>query len=249
MKNEFADMNELLKRAEDLKRRGEQRAIVTHTGFLTPAEAYELRHAFADAYFSGGGEDCERVMAFFLPDFLEPEYFDVSEYISAVRVEARFADLTHRDYMGAVLGLGIARETVGDIIASKDTAYIYCTPTTADFAVLNLDKVGRYGAKTEKIPLNSVPPRERERKEISFSVMSMRLDSIAAGMFGLSRSAAARMVEEGLVSLNYRECLRPDREIRSGDIIPVRGYGKGEIKEKGGTSRRGRTFINVEIYK
>ncbi len=242
-------MNELLKRAEDLKRRCVQQAAVTHTGFLTPAEAYELKRAFPDAYMSGGGADCERVMAFFLPDYLDPEYLDVSEYINAIKVEARFADLSHRDYMGAVLGLGIARETVGDIIASKDTAYIYCTPTAADFAVLNLDKVGRYGAKTEKIPADSVPPREIGRKEISFSVMSMRLDSIAAGMFGLSRTAAAKMVEEGLVSLNYRECLRPDREIKAGDIISLRGRGKGVIKEEGGTSRRGRTFITAEIYK
>ena len=242
-------MSELLKRTDDLKRRAETNNMVTHTGFLTPAEAYEVNEAYSDVYLSGGGPDCERVMAFFLPDYIEPEYFDVSEYISAVKIEARFAELSHRDYLGAFLGLGLNRDSVGDIIAEKDRAYVYCLPAVADFAVLNLDKVGRYGAKAEIIPLDSVPERENNRKEINFSVMSLRLDAVVAGMFGMSRTAGMKLVESGLVSLNYKECIRPDKEIKDGDIISARGYGKGVVKEKGGTSRRGRTFISAEIFK
>ncbi len=242
-------MEELLKRGDDLRRRAERRAIVTHTAFLTPAESYTLERYGCGDVFSGGGRNCERRMAFFLPDYMEPEHFDESEYISALKVETRFAKLGHRDFLGALMGLGITREAVGDIIVLPETAYIFCQPTAADFAVLNLDKVGRYGAKTVKIPLSEVPEREIKKEKVSFTVMSPRLDAVVAGMFGISRTSGAKLIEGGYVSVNYAECLKTDREVSEGDIISARGYGKGVLAGRGGQSRRGRIFLNAEIYK
>ena len=242
-------MEDVIKRALDLYNRSRNKNIVTSTGFLTPAEAYEVGASINGVYFSGGGKDCERVVAFFLPDYMEPDYFSPEDYISALRLETKFGNLSHRDFLGAILGLGITRETVGDIMIVGDKAYIYCLSKVSDFVCLNLDKVGRYGAKTEKIDLNQVPQKESNREKIVFSVMSLRLDSVVSGMFGVSRTAGAKLVETGLVSVNYKECLKPDREIKSGDIISARGYGKGIVTDKGGTSRRGRTFVNAEIYK
>lgn len=79
--------------------------------------------------------------------------------------------------------------------------------------------------------------------------MSPRLDAVIAGIFGLSRTGSGKLICEGLVSVNYRECLKPDREVLEGDIISVRGYGKAVLSGTGGKSRRGRTFLNAEIYK
>ena len=242
-------MDDFIKRMDDLSRRSETRSIVTHSGFLTPAECYEAERAFRDVYLFGGGEDCERKMAFFLPDYMTAEDFDAGEYIAAVKIETKFAHPSHRDFMGSILGLGITRETVGDITVYDDTAYAFMQTQAASFAALNLERVGRFGAKTTIVSLSDVPKREIKKQAVSFSVMSLRLDAVCAGMFNLSRTTGAKLVEGGFVTVNYRECIKPDREIEVGDIISVKGHGKGVVTDKGGTSRRGRTFIEAEIYK
>lgn len=111
---------ELLKRAEDLSRRCRKTVSVTHTGFLTPAEVFAIeqwakRGADCAVLLRGGAEDAERKCAFFLPDWMEEDGFDLSEYLTAVSVEARFGEPGHRDYLGAALGLGVQREWIGDI--------------------------------------------------------------------------------------------------------------------------------------
>ena len=243
---------ELIKRAEDLARRCERTASVTCTNFLTPAQSYELRmwRPAADCrlVFHGGYEGAERVAAFFLPDYMEEEYFDPSEYIRALHVKAAFGDPGHRDYMGAVLGLGIGREWLGDIVAEAGQAWIFCLPSVENHLLLNLDKVGRYGVKTAPVPLSEVPGWEKKMREVTFSVKSPRLDAVVGGMFGLSRSSAAEAVKAGLVSLNYAENTKCDTSVRECDIISLKGKGKGRVLELGGLSRRDRQFIKCGIY-
>ncbi len=246
--------DELIKRAEDLRERCERSCSVTNSLFLTPAEQYALsawasRAADCSMILRGGVEGAERNVAFFLPFYMDEADFDESEYIRCVRVTAGFGQPGHRDYMGAVLGLGIKREWLGDIMVDGGVAHIFCLNTVADHLLASLDKVGRYGVKTAEIALSEAPVPKREVKEVTFSVMSLRLDAVAAGMFNLSRTSAAAMVAAGEVSLNYSECLRPDAQIQPGDIISVRGYGKGSLVSVGGQSRKGRTFVTAEIRK
>ena len=245
--------NELLKRAEDLCRRCDRTASVTMTGFLTPAERYFLeqhtkRMADCKAVFSGGGAECERTVCFFLPEYMEEEYFDVSEYITAMKLKAYFGAPGHRDYMGAILGMGVGREWVGDIRVEDDTAYIFCLPSVQRH-LLSIEKVGRCGVKAEAIALDAVPVLVRNVKEKSFSVMSMRLDAVTAGMFDISRAEAARQIALGNVSLNYSVSFKTDSGVKEGDIISIRGAGKGCLSGTGGTSRKGRLFVYAEIYK
>ena len=244
--------HELLKRAEDLCSRAERSGCVTHTGFLTPAERYQLenwaKHSGCRLLFHGGGEDSERTAAFFLPDWLEEVAFDPAEYLSAMKLTAYFGTPAHRDYMGAVLGMGIGREWLGDIQVQGDTAYLFCMPSVLRH-LLSLEKVGRVSVKAEELPLSEVPAPKRERKELSFSVMSLRLDAIVAGLFHLSRTEAARQIEAGAVSLNYEECLKTDHTVKEGDILSLRGAGKGKVTGTGGTSRKGRLFVYAEIYR
>ena len=122
-------------------------------------------------------------------------------------------------------------------------------PSVEEHLLQNLDKVGRFGVKTAKIALSDIPVPERKVIKVAFTVMSMRLDAVAAGMFSVSRTECARLIEDGRVTLNYAEVLRTDAAVKPGDVISVRGFGKGEITEMGGTTRRGRQFVNAEIYK
>ena len=243
--------HELLRRAEDLRDRCERSGSLTHSNFLTPAERAELEHWAAHTHcrllFHGGGEDCERTVAFFLPDWMEEEDFTPSDYLHAIKTTAYFGTPGHRDYLDAFLGMGVGREWLGDLRVSGDEALLFCLPGVLRH-LLSIEKVGRVSVKAEELPLEAVPPPVREVKETRFSVMSLRLDAVTAGLFHLSRTEAARRIEAGAVSLNYRECLKADCPVHEGDILSLRGAGKGRVVEIGGNSRKGRIFVNAELF-
>ena len=246
------DNAEILKRAEDLSRRAEQRGTVTNTGFLTPAERYALEHDPAlgrtEMLFHGGYPDAERTIAFFLPDWMEPESLEAGEYIRALALTSFFGEPGHRDYMGAILGMGVGREWVGDILVDGAEAIILCQPSVLRH-LLSIEKVGRFGVKAREIALAEIPVHEKKSEERRFTVMSPRLDAVAAGLFHLSRTETARQIALGLLSLNYSECLKPDAPVREGDVLSLRGAGKGRVREIGGSSRKGRLFVTAELFK
>ena len=245
--------DELLRRAEDLAERCERTASLTSTAFLTPAEQYALsgwaKGRDVKMLFFGGHPDCERKAAFFLPFYMEEEYFDGAEQVCAIKIQAYFGEPGPRDYMGALLALGIKREWLGDIWVKGDTATVFCLPSVQRHLLDSLDKVGRCGVKTSKLELNELEAPERKTKHVSFSVKSPRFDAVVAGMFNLSRTVAADKINAGDASLNYSQCFKVDATVKEGDIISLRGYGKGTLGAEGGQSKKGRTFLSAEIYK
>ena len=246
------EQQELRKRAEELAARADRQSIVTATFFLTPAEQYDLAQYFKSRRdvkltFCGGAEGCERQLAFFLPDWLEEELLDVAEYIRAFRLTAHFGAPGHRDYMGALLGMGIGREWLGDIWVDEGTAIVFCLPSV-ERHLLSIEKAGRVSVTAQPIALADLPPHVRKVKELTFSVQSLRLDAIVAGLFHLSRSEAARQIALGAVSINYSETIKPDFAVKEGDILSLRGSGKGQITALGGLSKKGRQFVTAEIW-
>ena len=242
---------ELIKRAEDLASRCARTGSVTATAFLTPAEQYELRdfrpRADCAVRFHGGVPGAERACAFFLPDWMDETLFDPGETLRCVRLTAQFGAPGHRDYLGALLGMGVRREWLGDILIDGSTAHVLCIHTVEPH-LLTIEKVGRCGVKTAAVPLTKVPAPERKVRPMSFTVQSPRLDAVLAGLFHLSRTQAAERVRAGDASLNYAECLRPDAEIRPGDVVSLRGHGKAAVRDIGGQSRKGRTYVDGEVY-
>lgn len=244
---------ELLRRAEDLRERCERTSSLTHTAFLTPAEQYKLSRwvqgrAECTLIFGGGTVGCERAIAFFVPFWYDASNDPAPQCIGAVCAKAGFGEPGHRDYMGAALALGIKRESLGDIIVNGDTAYILCLDTVADTIVRELTHVGRCGVRCRAVPLEDIPPIVRRTRSVTFTVKSLRLDAVAAEMFGLSRTAAVSMIEAGLAQLNYEICEKPSAAVKPGDIISLRGRGKGELADEGGLSRKGRTFLTALVY-
>ena len=244
---------ELLRRAEDLANRCERKNTLTCAGFFTPAECYTLRQWLNTrpeplALLFGGKDECERQMLFFFPEYLEPDNFDFSEYFRAVKIKSYFGSPSHRDYLGAILNLGIRRESLGDLFVREDTAWLYCLPAVVPVLTEELTRVGRCSVKAAECALDEVPAPERKVRPVSFTVKSPRLDAVVSGMFGVSRSTAADAIRLGLVALNYSPCEKPDAGIKEGDTISFRGHGKGTIAADGGRSRKDRIFINAEIY-
>ncbi len=242
--------DELHRRAADLQRRCQRSGRVISTGFLSPAERAQLelwaRHEpDCRLFFSGGRPECERTVAFFLP--WEEEEPEMEGRICAIRLTAYFGTPGHRDYLGAVLGMGVKREWVGDIWVEGEKAVLFCLPSVR-VHLLTIGKVGRISVRAEEISLKEVPASERKVKAISFTVMSPRLDAVAAGMFRLSRSEAARQIAAGNLSLNYLPCLKADTAVKEGDVLSLRHVGKGTVTGTGGNSRKGRLYIYAEIY-
>jgi RNA-binding protein YlmH len=241
---------ELKNRIDDLAERAGRRGTVTKTDFLTPAEQYALRqYTRSDRLVLFGGQpDCERQAAFFLPEYMDPEDFDPAEYIRAVKLTAHFGTPGHRDYLGAVLGLGITREALGDIRIEGDTAYIFCLPAVQKLLLDELCKVGRVSVTVEACALSDVPAPVLKVRPVSFTVKSLRFDAVTGSVFGMSRTAAADAIRQGLASLNYSVCDRTDAPVKEGDILSLKGHGKARVKAVGGRSKKDRLFVDAEVF-
>jgi len=241
-----------LRRAEELFRRSGTQNVVTHTNFLTPAEQQALEglpHLRSGLFLHGGGADCERRVAFFLPDYLDPADFDPSGYLSALRIRCRFGAPGHRDVLGSLLGLGLERWTLGDIHTSGEEAWVFCLPAAAAHICRELTHIGRGGAEVGEVALSEVPAPEREVEVVAFTLAGLRLDAVLAGTFHLSRGDAAERIAAGLVQLNYAVCEKPAAEVALGDVFSLRGSGKAKLVEIGGQSRKDRTRVWVERYR
>lgn len=230
----------------------QERCYLTHTRFLDLRERTLCTRAAQETgiqgrtVFWGGYADAERVMALFLPDYLTAEDAVAPEGspLALLRAEKSPADsLSHRDYLGALMGLGIERAVLGDIVLHADGADLFVIEDMAEFILMNFLRAGRKRVTLSRIPLTAFRSPETEEQVGEGSVASLRLDSVAALIFRLSRTQVQERIAQGTVFLNQMQCIKPDAEIAPGDRITVRGLGRARVLERGGVSRKGRLFI------
>ena len=245
----------VLARALDQMERAANRSIPCATQFLSPAQRAALEPLLAACghpkhLFHGGYEGAERTVCVFLPDWQEPEDWTAEDELAAI--EAAYpptgADLTHRDLLGGLMGIGLTREKAGDILVGDTAAQIVCLKEAAPIILSQFDQAGRYRLRLKEIPLSALSPAPAEVKLIHDTVSTLRLDAVLASGFSLARGKAADLVTTGRVSLNHRECLKPDKPVAEGDILTCRGLGKCVVKTVGGQSRKGRIIIEIERY-
>ena len=242
----------LFSRVLDQAERCERRQILTHSFFLSPGEraAVETLLPAAEAprhVFRGGYDEAERTVCLFLPDWLEEE--DAEAELQLLRIKCFEENaLGHRDVLGALMGLGISREKLGDILVFPDGCDLVILPELADFLLNNWESAGRLHIRKELLPIEELRTPQREVKRIQDTVAAPRLDAVLGVGFSLSRSRAAELIAAGRVQLNYRDCLKGDRQVGEGDTISCRGLGKCRVAELGGLSKKGRIRIIVERY-
>lgn len=191
----------------------------------------------------GGFDDAERKMVAFVPEYEEHAF-----PICAIKVlSPRISSLTHRDFLGSVLGLGIRREKCGDIIIGNGEAYIILDSDIASYVATNLTKIGREGVRCEEVPLARVPFPERSFREIKGTVASTRLDAIVSLFSSKGRAKAAELISGGLVFVNGIEAVKCDMRLNDGDVISLRGKGKATLVI-GGTSKKDRIFVTLNVW-
>jgi RNA-binding protein YlmH len=242
-------LTRILEKAETCR----EKCYVTSTRFLDLREASlaeQILHQSGEHHwkFLGGYADAERRVIVFLPDYLE-ELDEEDCPITAIRCTKNKADvLTHRDYLGSLMGLQIKRDCIGDILLSDHGADIVVLKEIAPFLLMNYGKAGRKHLSTAEISLSQLILPVPKVTQIRDTVASLRLDAVCASLFRIPRTRAVEAIKSGRVFLNQRSCLQPDREIREGDKITLRGMGRGEVEEVLGESRKKRIVISLKKF-
>ena len=231
------------------------------------------------AFFWGGCRGCERTMAVFPAqwrlDTLPPaprggyegafdpdregffvklltEAPDLAEEIPLCALQitgSGFASLSHRDFMGAILGLGIERSVLGEIVVTEEGALVFTTPDMAAYLRENLRKIGRDTVKIADVvpaPETEIP---RKYETVSVTAATPRIDGVVRALTNLSREDAADLVRAGMVERNYNPVLDVDRQIQPGDVLTIRGYGKYRVDKTDEETKRGRRRILCRKYK
>lgn len=247
-------MDEIINRLKDLADRSYKRGQYTFTNFLTIGEITdfyehenELAFAFPSVY--GGYEGAERRMIRFgnKENLGYEQDFPIS-ILSVQPVIEKFADdLNHRDFLGALMNLGIKREMLGDILVTGKEACVFCRNSLADYIIENLSKVKHTSVKvsvTDEIGSIFLP----EKKEKIIQVSSPRIDAVAAKVFNLSRQGILELFPVGYVHLNGIICTENAKLLKSGDAVSARGYGRFDFSEELNLSKKGKFNCRVMIY-
>jgi len=227
----------------------------TASRFLTPSEQRDVASIGVcgrktrdfTLLFDGGYEGAERTRAVFLnPDW---GVYEPSEWLSALKITYRPQDtLGHRDILGAIMALGIERDTVGDIVMDDTSAALLCLPELSGYITENLTKAGRVGITISSITLDELPVKQEELTVKTDTVASLRMDAVLCAAFGLSRTKAAELIAAGRVSLEHQLCMQPAKELKEGALLSIRGMGRVKLLEVGGVSKKGRFFVRIGVY-
>lgn len=244
-------MTEKQKRFEELAHRSNERGYAVYSDFLGISEISELkavRFSVPTALW-GGYDGAERCVAC----FGDREYFaDNTDYpIKSILIEPanqKFADkLTHRDFLGSLMGLGIRREVLGDIIISENCGYLFCLDTIADYIAENLTQVRHTTVQcrvTDKIPVNALPQPENTELIVS----SKRLDVIVSAVYKMSRSQVLPVFHTEKVFVNGTVKTSPSATVSAGDVISVRGFGRFIYKGVLRYTKKDRLVISVDVF-
>lgn len=253
----------LLSHARDLKLRCSENSMITSTNFLDLRQCSLIKgiESFAsdtvETFYYGGYADAERVCAVFVPSFYDVEKsiceffmeFSSDNPLSLLKVtKDRFSKASHRDYLGALMALGIKREVIGDIIIENDAAYIVTTSKNAKYITDNLKSVGRATVSVQNADFSLLLERKEAFEEVSAFIASNRLDNVVSAAFSLSRKNSVMFIEKGLVFVNSAEILKSDYKVNVGDKIVLRGKGKAVFFSINGKSKKDRLHITIKKY-
>ncbi len=246
----------LLAKVLDRAGQAQSRNIPAATDFLSPQQqalALDLLRlaGIPETGYTrlGGYEGAERNILLFLPDWLEAADAGSQSPIRCLRASFREEEkLTHRDFLGSLMGMGIVREKVGDILVGPAGADLMVLDTVAEFLLQSWNSAGRARLTVTAIEPWEVRVPEVKCQEMRDTVSSLRLDAVASTGFRMSRGKAAELITSGRVQVNWRECTKLDKLLTAGDTVSARGFGKFELTEVGGVTKKGRTSIVLKRY-
>lgn len=250
-----ADSRLTLGRVLDKAQYTQNRNVPSHSQFLSDGEQALAKQALERMgnprhQFWGGYAEAGRKVCVFLPDWQE-EFLpgEEDEPLAAVEIPMpRDSKLSHRDFLGAMMGLGLSRDVAGDILVSEDKCQVVCLKSTQSILLSQWNEVGRYPIKIRPIGLDALEAQPSGGKVRTETFQSLRFDAVAAAGLGISRAKAASYISSGKVMVNHLPCTKPDRILEEGDSLSGKGLGKCVLRKVNGQSRKGRIIVELERF-
>ncbi|WP_455538481.1 YlmH family RNA-binding protein [Terrisporobacter sp.] len=225
---------------------------VRYSDFLNPFEvenAKAILNSDTNLKYTvdGGYDESERKIVFIYPFYME--YEEVGETLRFIQIEGnfKFKSISHKDYLGSLLSLGIKREKIGDIIIHDNFCQVIVSHDICDFILMNLEKVARNNVKLKEISREHIKYNPPTYKDVSFTVSSSRLDCIISGLYNISRQESAKLINNEKVQLNYEKITACSKEIKSECLISVRGKGRCRITTIGDLTKKGKIKVQGKI--
>lgn len=243
----------LLAKIWDKINSGIRKNVIASTGFLSLRQQDMAKYLLGDfpgLHFFGGYSDAERCMLVYLPEYVDDTgLYDADSPVVCIRAAFYSGDNpSHRDFLGAFMGAGIARETVGDICVGQDSCDFFVTAEIAPYILQNLTSAGRAKLRLEQIPLSEARIPQPETRQINDTLASLRLDSVIATGFRIGRSLAAQYISGGKAAVDGLPCEKPDKILLEGAKISVRGLGKICLTAVNGQTKKGRISVIIDRY-
>lgn len=249
------DLQLLKKRLLELAERSYSHGIYTFTPFLGLAEQqafYEIQRetAHAGVGMEGGCPLCERKMIRFgSPELLGYEEAYPIRCLRAEPLTPKYAEhLTHRDFLGAVMNLGIERDTVGDIFVQGQEAVLFCQESVAAYLTENLEQVRHTRVRCEETEVTQ-ELRSPVTETVTLSVSTPRIDTVISKLYNIARSRSAELFRAGRVYVNGRMTENNSYALREGDAVTVRGFGRFTYSGEQGVTGKGRIRIGIEVFR
>ncbi len=238
---------ELASRVLDLAYLVQKQHQVRFTDFCNPAQQQLLINRLVQIdglawQGNGGYPGAERQRLALYPDYES----DCPTGTVCLEITGRFPGNVkpgHRDYLGALLGLGIKREKLGDILVNEQTAQVIVAEEIAGFVEANLNQVGSWRVQVNALSPEALHLPEQTVEEIHCTLASLRVDALAAAGYKMSRAKMAAEIKAQRLSLNWKVCLNPAASVKPGDVLSLRGKGRLKVIEAEGKSRKGRIFV------
>lgn len=229
----------------DLAEISERKGVMRFSAFLNEREARVAESAAqsvgAQAVFYGGYDGAARtVCGFFAGNEENRELFPLSAVTFTFR-----GTLSHRDFLGSVMALGLKREAVGDILTAEGYAVVFCLEQAQEL-ILGLEKIGRVGVKSEPGVTKPIPGQKT--RSMLLTVSSARLDCIVSGLCNISREKSASLIKSGLVNADFAVCTEVSSKVGENTVISIRGYGRFRLSDFVGETKKGRLRITAEKY-
>jgi len=228
--------------------------IVLFSDFLSPSEtakACDILKKVGDisCLAFGGYTESERNMICIYPDYLDKD--DVDFPISALRISynTKFSpSLSHRDFLGSILGLGIERDKLGDIVINDNNAICFVERSIADYIVSGLEKVGRTKVDIKIAEINEDIVSKKNMTTKSITVASLRADAVFGAVFGESRNSIQLLISSEKASINWVPVKSSSVSVKEGDVLSLKGGGRGILLSVNGETKKGRISITIGKY-
>jgi len=241
-------------KVSDMLERTAKQHELRRTDFLDPRQIFiidTLVHRFPDLHMllDGGHPEAERKRAVIAPDYMPLQVDDVGLKLVAITSnDTKIGELDHGDYMGAMLGLGIKRDKIGDFHVQPDGCQCVVAAEMTDFVDLHLRQVHRLQVSTSVLPIEQLQPVLPKLEEMSFTVASMRLDGILGDVWRLSRAKALIPIKAGRCKVNWKIEEDPSCPLKAGDTISLKGFGRFVLRSVEGETKKGRIRLSVAKY-